>query len=231
LTGIVEVAADFPDGLGMPFVAAPLFQARDGVIYGVTVSGGLHNKGCVFKFNPASPTSVMTVYSFGATSIDGSGPVVALLEGNDGNLYGTTPLGGAPSATCPYGCGTVFRVSPTGVETVLYSFGVSAADGKSPSGALVLGTDGNFYGTTSAGGSPNSNCRLQGGCGTVYRITPSGAETVLYSFGTKAGDGVGPSGALVQASDGNLFGTTVAGGATNDGTFFTLDMGTNQPVP
>jgi uncharacterized repeat protein (TIGR03803 family) len=109
---------------------------------------------------------------------------------------------------------------------VLYSFGSSAADGQGPSGALVLASDGNFYGTTLAGGTPNANCMASNGCGTLYRITPSGTETVLYSFGTNASDGIGPSGALLQASDGNFYGTTTTGGTANAGTVFKLVLST-----
>jgi uncharacterized repeat protein (TIGR03803 family) len=143
-----------------------------------------------------------------------------LIEGKDGNLYGTASGGGAQSF------GAVFRITPSGAGTVLYSFGAGPSDGQNPSGALVLASDGNFYGTTLAGGMPNANCKASNGCGTLYRITPSGTETVLYSFGTNAGDGIGPSGALLQASDGNLYGTTTAGGTANAGTVFKLVLGT-----
>jgi uncharacterized repeat protein (TIGR03803 family) len=109
---------------------------------------------------------------------------------------------------------------------VLYSFGAGPSDGQNPSGALVLASDGNFYGTTLAGGTPNANCKVSNGCGTLYSITPSGTETVLYSFGANASDGIGPSGALLEARDGNLYGTTTAGGTANAGTAFKLVLGT-----
>jgi uncharacterized repeat protein (TIGR03803 family) len=122
---------------------------------------------------------------------------------------------------------------------VLYSFGSSAVDGQGPSGALVQGSDGNFYGTTASGGntassaSANANCASANvdsgyrGCGTIYKITPKGVATVLYSFGSTAEDGLVPTGALLQARDGNLYGTTLAGGAANEGTVFKLVLGTN----
>ena len=124
------------------------------------------------------------------------------------------------------GCGTVFKITPAGTETVLHSFGATGTDGQSPSGSLLLGSDGNFYGVTPNGGS-SANCKLANGCGTVYRITPSGVETVLYSFGTTASDGLVPSGALIQASDGNLYGTTVDGGMAGMGNVFRLELVAN----
>jgi uncharacterized repeat protein (TIGR03803 family) len=174
------------------------------------------------------------IYSFGGVPGDALAPGVPLIQGSDGNLYGTTATGGSPSATCPQGCGTVFRLTPSGVETVLYSFGSNSTDGQGPSGALVLANDGNFYGTTAAGGLTainafaSSNCKSTNGCGTIYKITPAGAETVLYSFGSTPADGLAPSGALLQAADGNFYGTTTAGGAANVGTVFKLALAATQ---
>ncbi len=158
----------------------------------------------------------------GYPEIDG-GP---LIQGTDGNLYGAAPAGG--SGACPNGCGTVFRVTPAGVITVLYSFGSNAADGQTPSGGLVQSIDGNFYGLTWTGGNtPPGSATPNCNCGTIFRITPAGEETVLYSFGTNANDGKQPSGALLQASDGNFYGTTRSGGTSNDGTVFKLVVGAN----
>jgi uncharacterized repeat protein (TIGR03803 family) len=212
-----------------------LVQTRDGSLYGTTNGGGAYGMGTVFKAKP----DVGTIYSFGGLSSDALAPGSPMIQGSDGNLYGTTSTGGSPSATCPQGCGTVFRVTPSGVETVLYSFGTSSADGQGPSGALVQASDGNFYGTTASGGSTassgsaNSNCVSANvnsgyrGCGTIYKITPTGIATVLYSFGSSPEDGTVPTGALLQASDGNLYGTTTAGGAANEGTVFKLILGAN----
>jgi len=208
-------------------VTSTLVQGSDGNLYGITLCGG---NAALFKAVLAPGSGTVT-----ATNILGNIPVnvnttsgapvsvSSLIEGNDGNFYGTTSTGGNPSPTCPQGCGTVYKITPGGIATLLYSFGGSAADGQSASGALVLARDGNFYGTTLAGGTPNTNCVK--GCGTIYRLTPSGQETVLYSFGTNASDGVSPSGALLQARDGNLYGTTYSGGPSGSGTVFRLDLG------
>jgi len=152
---------------------------------------------------------------------DGANPLAGLVQGTDGSLYATTAHGGASNA------GTVFKIGAGKTFTTLYSF-TGGADGGYPTGTLVEGTDGNFYGTTQGGGS--TNCL--GGCGTVFQITPFGVLTTLHSFsGT---DGGVPFGGLVQHTSGVFYGTTFAGGiltmCTNTGekgcgTVFSLDMG------
>ena len=215
-------------GYGCDGVQSSLVQAHDGNLYGISTCFGGTIAGSVFKAVPGSAAGAVTTIDM-IGSIPAVGNAVAtfpLIEGNDGNLYGTISTGGG---ACPQNqrCGNVFRITPSGAITVLYTFGTSPSDGQNPSGALVLASDGNFYGTTLAGGTPNANCKAANGCGTLYRITPSGTETVLYSFGINASDGIGPSGALVQASDGDLYGTTSAGGSTNSGTVFKLQMNAN----
>jgi uncharacterized repeat protein (TIGR03803 family) len=206
--------------------AAALLQAGDGSFYLTTSDGGGNGHGAVFKLTAGTFTPI---YSFGGVPGDALSPRVPLIEGGDGNLYGTTATGGSASAACPSGCGTVFKITPSGVETVLYSFGSSDADGQAPSGALVQGIDGNFYGLTSAGGNTltSGSATPSCNCGTIFRITPSGAETVLYAFGSSAADGARPSGALLQASDGNFYGTTASGGPASAGTVFKLVLGAN----
>ncbi|HTW74866.1 MAG TPA: choice-of-anchor tandem repeat GloVer-containing protein, partial [Steroidobacteraceae bacterium] len=155
----------------------------------------------------SSGSSTITIlYSFGGS--DGANPEGTLIQGSDGNFYGTTDAGGS-SANCTGGCGTIFEFSPSsGTETVLYSFGKSG-DGTSPTG-LILGSDGNFYGTTVYGGS-SANCTS--GCGPIFEFSPSsGTETVLYSF--TGSNGANPQWGLVQGSDGNFYGTTVYGGSS-----------------
>ncbi len=117
-----------------------------------------------------------------------------LVQGHDGNFYGTTPRS--------YTDGTVFKITPSGTLTTLHTF--DGTDGNNPQAGLVLGTDGNFYGTTYSGGT-SSNCGY--GCGTVFKMTPSGSLTTLHSFsGT---DGYNVQAGLVEGSDGNFYGTTV----------------------
>ena len=209
---------------GGSLTSSSILQARDGTFYITLPTGGAKELGVVLKVVAGTTTPL---YSFGSVPDDALAPLAPLIEGTDGNLYGTTATGG-PSAACPNGCGTVFRITPAGVETVLHSFGNNAADGQAPSGALVQGIDGNFYGLTSAGGNtPAGSATPNCNCGTIFRITPAGEETVLYSFGTGANDGKQPSGALLQASDGNFYGTTGSGGPSNDGTVFKLVAGAN----
>ena len=140
------------------------------------------------------------MYNFDAT--DGEDPVAGLVQGTDGNFYGTTLYGGAN------GDGTVFKITPNGMLTTLHSFGSQVGDGTWPDGGLVQGTDGNFYGTTLIGGSHPD-------FGTVFSITPSGTLTILHSFGRQgAGEGLNPYAGLVQGTDGNFYGTTESGGPT-----------------
>ena len=180
-----------------------LVLAADGYLYGTTSAGGTNGDGTIVQ---ASGIGLNTIYSFCSlpACADGSAPYAPLTLGNDGNLYGTTLSGGAN------GTGTVFVVTTQGVETVLHSFN-STNDG-GPSG-LVLATDGNFYGTTSQGGTGTACSGGTVGCGTVFRITPQGTLTTLYSFCqlTNCPDGYYPSG-LIQAADGDLYGTTYRGG-------------------
>jgi uncharacterized repeat protein (TIGR03803 family) len=181
---------------------AALVQASDGNLYGTT-SGILGTIGTVFKITPSGTLTTLTS-SFGP---DGDQPTGALIQATNGTFYGTT-YGGDP-------WGTVFKMIPSGALTELLNF--DGTDGGGPYAGLVQGTDGNFYGTTSQGGSSTA-CTF--GCGTVFKITSAGTLTTLHSFvGT---DGESPFGALVQATDGNFYGTTQNGGANGDGTIFEI---------
>ena len=144
---------------------------------------------------------------------NGSYPYTILIQGTDGNLYGTTESGGTTGA-CFTGCGTVFKITSSGTLSTLYNFCSQSGclDGGAPVGALVQAADGNFYGTTSAGGA-------RGNGGTVFKITPGGSLTTLYSFCTllQCADGEYPSAGLVQAANGAFYGTTRFGGAHGNG--------------
>jgi uncharacterized repeat protein (TIGR03803 family) len=144
-----------------------------------------------------------SLYSFTGTN-DGANPQAGLVQGRDGYFYGTT----APENTSS-GYGTVFKISGNGGLTTLYSF-TGGDDGASPLASLVLGSDGNFYGTTYSGGIYTN--------GTVFKITSNGVMTSLYSF-TGPNDGANPLAALMQARDGNFYGTTSGGGTTNYDSF------------
>jgi uncharacterized repeat protein (TIGR03803 family) len=138
-----------------------------------------------------------------------------LVQGTDGNFYGTTKGGGVYLNCSGAGCGTVFKITAEGMLTVLHSFcalGDSCADGDTPWAGLVQATDGNFYGTTQGGGPYY--------CGTVFKMTPAGALTTLHSF--DCSDGSNPVAGLVQATDGNFYSTTWVGGAGGYGTVFKM---------
>ncbi|HEV2177800.1 MAG TPA: choice-of-anchor tandem repeat GloVer-containing protein [Terriglobia bacterium] len=195
-----------------------LVLATDGNFYGTTYFGGpdpnaCNGTGCgtVFKITPAGALTVLHSFDGSCTQTTdcpgGAGPG-ALVQGSDGNFYGTTYLGG----TCYDGCGTVFKITPNGVLTTLYDFSSSNDGGYSPYylAGLVQGTDGNLYGTTTQGGS----CTRFGGCGTVFKITPQGALTTLHSFTGTGAEGWGPGGTLIEATDGNFYGTTGGGGSS-----------------
>ncbi|MBV8067308.1 MAG: hypothetical protein JO113_04970 [Candidatus Eremiobacteraeota bacterium] len=180
----------------------------NGTLYGTTYMGGTKNYGTIFSLTTTGIEKVL--YSFRGGS-DGSYPAAGLIDVNDA-LYGTTYEGGSG---CASGCGTVFRVTKTGKEKVLHRFDASA-DGAAPSAGL-LSVNGTLYGTTVYGGS---KCGSTGGCGTVFSVTTTGKENVLYSFGGGS-DGGYPWAGLVHRS-GRLYGTTAYGGANADGTVFSV---------
>jgi uncharacterized repeat protein (TIGR03803 family) len=198
-------------------------QADDGNLYGTTLGGGssVCSGGCGTVFAITQGHMLKRLYTFctQAPCSDGSFPLAGLIQGTDGNFYGTTDAGGASNN------GTVFRITHAGALTTLYSFCAqpNCADGANPQGSLVQASDGNLYGTTSYGG--NTVCSPRpGGCGTVFRITRQGALTTLHSFGES--DGYNPVAGLVQATDGNLYGTTQLGGTGTPewGTVFKITL-------
>lgn len=195
------------DGIG---VFGGVIQASDGNFYGTTSQGGTDGcggLGCGTVFTATPGGTVTTLYRFGG-GLDGATPVAGVVQGSDGNFYGTTVAGGTN------GGGTVFKITSNGTLTVLYSFCAKAncSDGASPQGALVQGKDGNFYGTTNAGGSGN--------LGTVFKITSAGKLTTLHRF--VGADGASPFAGVIQAKDGKFYGTTSAGGTYGLGAIFRI---------
>lgn len=181
----------------------------DGNLYGVTAEGGpnvagtINNLGAGAFFKVTLTGEETDLWNFGSGQ-DGQDPSGDLVVDASGNFYGTTYVGGLN------GAGTVFKITATGQETVLWNFG-SGTDGQKPFGSVVLGQDGNLYGTTSEGGAY--------GGGTVFKLTPAGVETVLWAFGAGT-DGKSPKGRLLQANDGNFYGTTESGGALTFGAVY-----------
>jgi uncharacterized repeat protein (TIGR03803 family) len=205
-------------------VPGALVQGVDGNFYGTT-------PGTIFKVTPAGELTTLHTFCSQTNCVDGSFPWGgALVQGSDGNFYGTTALGGAGQTfaplACGRGCGTVFRITPAGQFTTLYRFCSVpyCADGISPFAGLIQATDGNFYGTTSGfdfgGGSVST--------GTLFKITSAGKFTVLHRFckGGKCTDGAQPN-QIIQANDGEIYGTTFYGGVGGDGTIFSMTLGGN----
>jgi uncharacterized repeat protein (TIGR03803 family) len=187
----------------------------NGTLYGTTTAGGAYcegsaSTGCgtVFSVTPTGTEDVLHSFGNGA---DGTAPTSSLINVK-GRLYSTTEFGGAN------GDGTVFSITSAGAETVLHSFGDSG-DGADPYASLI-NVKGTLYGTTQKGG--NAACYLGFACGTVFKITPSGKESIVYSFkGSYYGDGAYPAAPLVNVN-GTLYGTTPNGGRREDGTVFAV---------
>src|SRR5208283_2378239 len=175
---------------------APLVQAADGAFYGTTAFGGSAptgdcfemSCGTIFKITAGGDFTVL--HAFGGA--DGANPYAGLIQATEGSFYGTTSGGGAYACNGS-GCGTVFKITAAGELTTLHNF--DGTDGSGYAG-LVQGADGDFYGTTAGGGAH--------GGGTIFKMTPEGSFTSLYSFPANGG----PMGTLIQATDGNYYGTT-----------------------
>jgi|HubBroStandDraft_1064217.scaffolds.fasta_scaffold01555_15 uncharacterized repeat protein (TIGR03803 family) len=197
-----------------------VIQAKDGDFYGTTTGGGAYNQGTVFRITPSG--KLTTLYSFCAQDNcpDGEYPQAGLVESPVGDFYGTTFYGGANRYD-----GTVFKITPSGVLTTLCSFCLepNCTDGANPAPGLVLAANGELYGTTSGYGA-------NGQGGTIFQLAPGGALRTLYSFCSQGVypacmDGEGPGG-LVQGANGNFYGITVEGGASQACSEFTYGCGT-----
>ncbi len=196
---------------------AAMIQATDGNLYGTTFSGGANVYGNVFKMTLAG--AVTSLYIFSGANGDGSYPYAGLMQGADGDFYGTTETGGA---YLYFGC--AYKMTADGTVTILHSFNVT--DGDIPTGNLVQTSNGYLYGTTPYGGVNND--------GTIFAISPSGAFTTLHSFDITHG-GV-PYGAVTLGTNGSLYTTTFSGGSTGCGgygcgTFVSLDLRVAHVAP
>ncbi len=251
-SGSFSVLHSFTNGVDGANPLAGLIQASDGNFYGASLQGVAASLGTLFRMTPAG--ALTPLHGFGGGE-DGANPLAALVQGSDGNLYGTASTGGSN------GVGTVFSLSTNGLFTPLWSF--NSTNGSYPAAPLVQGSDGKLYGTTSVGGTHDvgtvfslntngsfnslasfdytrgaypSNGLVQapdgafygtaasggtnGGWGTVFRLTADGTLTPLHSFNYE--DGAYPVGGLVEATDGNLYGTTSQGGIGGQGTVFQI---------
>ena len=192
-----------------PYTA--LAQGANGNFYGATENSYTSGDGNIFEMTPGGTVNI--IYSF-TGGPDGNAPVGALAQGADGNFYGMTAGGGA------HGHGGVFKMTPDGALTNVYSF-TGGADGYNPAGALVQGTDGNFYGVTRRNVISGFSFY-----GTIFKVSTNGALTTLYALNPGiAGDGAYPFAGLIQAADGNFYGTTYLGASNNDGTVFRITAG------
>jgi len=223
-TGLYATLTGFSGMVDGAYPSADLARGKDGKLYGTAENGGANGNGAVFAATLSG--TVTTLHSFGTVTdsvsgalLDGTFPESNPVQGNDGNIYGTTEESGAD------GYGTVFKVSTNGTFTTLYSF-TGNGDGGYPEAGLIQATDGNFYGTCSGGGGS--------GAGTVFQISSNGTFTIIYSF-SGGSDGGYPYCTLVQGPDGNLYGTCNGGGNSDAygdtfGTIFQLSTNANSTL-
>jgi uncharacterized repeat protein (TIGR03803 family) len=189
-----------------------LIQDSTGILYSTTSEGGENNAGTVFEMSLGGTETLL--HSFLGPPTDGAYPSGGrLLRDTGGNLYGATVGGGL------YGNGTVFKLTPSRAETVLLSFPGSKL-GATPLDGLAEDKAGNLYGTALSGGS--AQCNEGGGCGVLFKLSPSGKEVVLHNFEGAPTDGQSPNGGLIRDFAGNLYGTTQEGGAHGCGTVFKM---------
>jgi uncharacterized repeat protein (TIGR03803 family) len=212
------------------FVPNAVIRDEQGNLYGTTVLGGKggscfgYGCGIVFKLDPAGKETVLYNFKGGRDGGYPSGPIV---RDAAGNLFGETAYGGDLRCYAPYGCGTVFKLTPSGKETVLHRFTGTGGDGAQPWSGLVRDKEGNLYGSTVDGGTGPNCTSDENGCGTVFKVDKTGKETILHSFAGSAGDGAPIYAPLALDAKGNVYGTTPNGGSQNCisgcGAIFMLD--------
>ena len=224
--GNYKVLHDFPksrptDGLTLQF--ATLLRDPAGNLYGSTMLGGgteCGGKGCgtVFKIDSKGRETITSV------NFDPSAPYdpspTSIIRDAQGNIYGTTLIGGGTGCGGT-GCGTVFKVDTKGKVKLLHSF-QGAPDGATPVGSLTFDRSGNLYGTTMSGG--DAQACPSAGCGTIFKISPTGKETIFHAFEGSDGELAFWEGGLVFDPKGNLYGVANAGGTIGAGTIFKIDV-------
>jgi uncharacterized repeat protein (TIGR03803 family) len=202
------------------FPETTLVQGSDGNFYGTASEGGsdVGNYGAIFEVTSAGDFIKLHAFCTQPTCSDGNIPST-LVQGANGNFYGTTSAGGLDSA------GTVFEITPRGTLATLYTFCPQSecANGARPWAGLAQAANGDFYGTAVTGG--NTICSQ--GCGTIFKITAEGSFSMLHAFCSQTGctDGAAPFAGLIEATDGNLYGTTAGGGTYGGGTIFKISPG------
>jgi len=211
--GAFQLIYTFPGNPGVPFSGLTLDPAS-GNFYGTTEGGGTVDDGTLFNLTPTGTLNTLHNFTGNADGYTANAPPII---GTDGNLYGTSRRGGNFVACAGTGCGVVYKMTTSG--TLIWSYEFDITHGLYPNASLVLGSDGNFYGTTSEGGTSGGF-----GAGVVFKITPDRTLKVLHNFCSKpaCADGQYPQGPLIQGKDGNFYGTTQVGGANGAGEVFKI---------